>query len=152
MSRPSSSTSAPAKNLIVLEAAAQLEVLAVMYAMMWPPYYNGRRSYGKPLVPDHFHSQVMPSSGPPSGFWLVMFTVHSTYESIAVLPMFDELATEFSSTRLRFGEVDVGSWKELAEHFKVLFCPSLQITSCAHVHSSARAGSWWRISTYARTP
>lgn len=92
-----------------------------MYAMVWPPYYDGPRSYGKALVPDHFHSQVMPSSGPPSGFWLVMFTVYSAFESMAVLPLFGELATEFSgeSSRVRFGEVDVGSWKELAEHFKV---------------------------------
>eukprot|EP00892_Ulva_mutabilis_P000194 jgi/Ulvmu1/10175/UM006_0131.1 len=93
----------------------------VLYAMVWPPYYDGPRSYGKPLVPDHFHSQVMPSSGPSSGHWLVMFTAYSAFESIAVLPLFDQLASEFSgaSGRLRFGEVDIGSWRELAEHFKI---------------------------------
>jgi len=108
-------------NPSLTQAVCLRENFAVLYAMVWPPYYDGPRSYGKPLVPDHFHRQVMPSSGPSSGYWLVMFTVYSAFESIAVLPLFDALATEFSGGpgRLNFGEVDVGSWQELAQHFKV---------------------------------
>jgi hypothetical protein len=93
---------------------------AVCHAVVWPPPYDGPRPYGKPMVPEIFHEQVVAPGG-NAGAWMVLFTDAMRHDGIAMAPLFAELAGTFGQGRLRFGEVDVATWPELADHYKACF-------------------------------
>jgi hypothetical protein len=96
----------------------ELEIVyAVMYGMLWPPAYSAERPYGKPMVPAVFHESILAPGG-QAGTWLVLFQIAERYESISVAPLFAELATTYGGGALRFAEVDVGVWPEVAEQYK----------------------------------
>ena len=72
------------------------------------------------MVPEMFHEQVV-SPGGNAGVWMVLFTDATRHEGIAMAPLFAELAGTYGQGRLHFAEVDVATWPELAEHYKVRF-------------------------------
>ena len=70
------------------------------------------------MVPEMFHEQVV-SPGGNAGAWMVLFTDAMRHEGIAMAPLFVELAGTYGQGRLHFAEVDIVTWPELAEHYKV---------------------------------
>lgn len=70
------------------------------------------------MVPEMFHEQVVAPGG-AAGAWVVLFTDATRHDGIAMAPLFAELAGTFGQDRLHFAEVDVVTWPELADHYKV---------------------------------
>lgn len=71
---------------------------------------------------------------------MVLFTDATRHEGIAMAPLFAELATTFGKGRLHFAEVDVATWPELAEHYKVS-SPCIHVLTCGMQFSLLRT-SW----------
>lgn len=106
---------------------------AVIYTVVQPPRYDGPRSYSKLFTPQSFEDSISTqkdrerakSSGDKdfgkdrSRYWLVLFGAPWNSESAAVTPLFGGLSEEYGSEGLRFGEVDIAAWPQLADSNKV---------------------------------
>lgn len=113
---------------------------AVVFTLGQAPRYDGARSYGKLFTPQSFEDTIATpkerekakSSGDKdfgkdrSRHCLVFFGAPWSSECTALAPAFADLSQQYGSDNLRFGEVDIAAWPQLAENHKVRALPPAQ--------------------------